>query len=175
MLVSVVDDERSARNVDGGSISVNEKVTASVVADKNLIAMADNDDNYKDSRPKVGDDELKEIPPNEKDVHTKPSDEEFTGLVSLPSKAKKKKKKKKASKLKGKGSALNNTKGEEVEKEGHSSFEGIFLPQLLLISPSDWLIYRCRVQTVLRTSMCHVMPFSARARPRVVKKTTEFL
>ena len=40
--------------------------------------------------------------------------------------------------------------------------ESHFLPQLLLISQSDWLICCCRVYTTLLASMCHAMPFLAR-------------
>ena len=128
ILVSVVDDDQSATtststDVDGLRMSVEENVAASGVADRDLVAVANNDDNYED-RPTVCD-ELKEISPNGKDGDKKPSDEEYIGLISLPSKEGKKKKKKKASKLKGTGSALSNAKGEEVTKEEHISSEGI--------------------------------------------------
>ena len=130
MLVSVVDDGRRARkststDVDSRRMSVDEKVAASVVADKNLIAMADNNDNY-ENRATDGN-ELKEFSMNEKDVDSKPTMKECTGLVSLPSKERnsKKKKKKKASQIKGTGSDLNNTQSDEVKSEEHSSFEGI--------------------------------------------------
>ena len=128
ILVSVVDDDQSvttstSTDVDGLRMSIEENVAASGVADRDLVAVANNDDNYED-RPTVCD-ELKEISPNGKDVDKKPSDEEYIGLVSLPSKVRKKKKKKKASKLKEKGSAINNTKGEEVTKEECISSEGI--------------------------------------------------
>lgn len=112
-LFFVVDYGRSAR----------KSTSTDVVADRNLVAMADNNDNCED-RPTVCD-ELKEISPSGMDVDNKPFDGEFTGLMSLPSKVRKKRKKKKASKLKGTGSPLNNIKGEEVKKEEHISSEGI--------------------------------------------------
>ena len=39
----------------------------------------------------------------------------------------------------------------------------VFLPQLLLISQSDWLIWPCRKESIptLLASTCHAMPFSA--------------
>ena len=106
-------------------MSVDEKEGASVVAEKNLIAMADNNVNY-ENRATEGN-ELKEFSMNEKDADSKPTMKECSGLVSLPSKGRnsKKKKKKKASNLKGTGSDLNNTQSDEVKSEEHSSFEGI--------------------------------------------------
>jgi len=129
MLVSVVDDDRRAKtstssDVDSRRTSVKKKA-ASVVVDKNLIAMADNNVNY-ENRATDGN-EVKEISLNEKDADSKPTMQECSGLVSLPSKGRnsKKKKKKKASKLEGTGSDLNNTQSDEVKSEEHSSFEGI--------------------------------------------------
>jgi len=128
MLVSVVDDDRRAKtststDVDSRRTSV-EKKAASVAVDKNLIAMADNNDNY-ENRATDGN-EVKEFSMNEKDVDSKPTMKECSGLVSLPSKERNsKKKKKKASKLKGTGNDLNNTQSDEVKSEEHSSFEGI--------------------------------------------------
>lgn len=128
MLVSVVDDDRSARkstsiDVDSRGISVKEKGAASVLNNKDPLTVADNNDSYED-RSTVGDGQ-NEIPLNEKDVDTrlredesKPSNAEF----SSQSKGEKEKKNKSS---KGTGSAQSNAKGEEVKKEEQNSSEGI--------------------------------------------------
>ena len=102
-------------DVVGGEIGVDEKGDASVVSNEDHLATADNKGTLNVS------DELTKISLNEKEVGTKPSINELTGLVSSQSKAQKKKKKKAS---KGTESALNDTKGEEVKKEEHCSSGG---------------------------------------------------
>ena len=127
VLHSVVDDKRSVRKstsiyVYCRGIDVGEKQTATVVSDKDPLAMTDNSANY-EGRPSAGDG-----PKEKTEVDTIPGEDESKSsnaesISQNNGKKKKKKKKKKASK--GTESAQNNTEEKETNNEGQTSQGGI--------------------------------------------------
>ena len=128
MLDSVVEDERSVRkstsiDVYCRGIDVGEKQTATVISDKDPLAMTDNSANYEE-RSSAGDG-----PKEKADVDTTPGEEESkpsnAESISQSNGKKKKKKKKKKKASKGTESTQNNTEEKETNNEGQTSQGGI--------------------------------------------------
>lgn len=123
----VADDDQSARkstsiDVAGRGISVDEKGAASVVNEKDPLAMADNNDIYED-RSTAGYGQ-KEISLNEGDAGTRLGrDESKPSQEKSSLQSEEKNKEKKASKETG--SAQSNTERKKSKNKERSSSEGI--------------------------------------------------